>query len=138
MGKNLIPIIAKELGVELNEPFKIAGNGDSLWRFTDTNFQFYDNHFQDDWVNVKSQSVATLVLETPEIIKLPFKPKLGQPYWTYRGDWGPEWEMKWCGVPYELMALKAGCVFRTKEEAIKARPAKYKELTGKEWGCDDG
>ena len=26
-----------------------------------------------------------------------------------------------------------GCVFRTKEEALAARPAKYKELTGKEW-----
>lgn len=69
---NLIPVIAKELGVELNEPFKIVGNGDRLWRFTETNFQFYDKHFQDDWVNVNSQSVAKLVLETPEIIKLPF------------------------------------------------------------------
>jgi hypothetical protein len=97
MGKNLIPIIAKELGVEINEPFKIVGNGDSLWRFTETNLQFYDNHFQDDWVNVKPQSVATLVLETPEIIKLPFEPKVGEIFWTYWANWGVtnfKWEDK--------------------------------------------
>lgn len=138
MGKNLIPIIAKELGVELNEPFKIAGNGDSLWRFTETNFQFYDKHFQDDWINVKPQSVATLVLETPEIIKLPFEPKEGEIFWTYWTNWSVtdfEWEDN--NVNFDFRKF-CGCIFRTEAEAIKARPKKYKELTGKEWGCDDG
>jgi hypothetical protein len=134
MGKNLIPIIAKELGVEINEPFKIVGNGDSLWRFTETNLQFYDNHFQDDWVNVKPQSVATLVLETPEIIKLPFEPKVGEIFWTYWVNWGVtnfKWEDKKANFDFRKFC---GCVFRTEEEALRARPAKYKELTGKEWG----
>lgn len=133
MTKNLIPIIAKELGVELNEPFKIAGNGDSLWRFTKTNFQFYDKHFQDDWVNVKPQGVVTLVMDTPKIIKLPFEPQDGEKYWTYKDTDFTISPDIWNGFAYDYMNKNCGCVFRTKEEAIKARPAKYKELTGKEW-----
>lgn len=132
MGKNLIPIIAKELGVEINEPFKIVGNGDSLWRFTETNLQFYDNHFQDDWVNVKPQSVATLVLETPEIIKLPFEPALHEEYWTYDRNWGFV-TVAWHNNFFDYICLKNGCVFRTHQEAHDARMTKYKELTGKEW-----
>ncbi|MBR5172494.1 MAG: hypothetical protein IKW14_03750 [Phascolarctobacterium sp.] len=133
MAKNLIPIIAKELGVELNEPFKIVGNGDSLWRFTETDLQFYDKHFQDDWVNVNSQSVATFVLETPEIIKLPFEPKVGEIFWTYWTNWSVtdfEWEDKKANFDFRKFC---GCVFRTKEEALAARPVKFKEITGKDW-----
>ena len=137
MGKNLIPIIAKELGVEINEPFKIAKNRDSLWRFTETNFQFYDKHFQDDWVNVKSLSVGTLVLQTPEIIKIPFDPKAGEIFWTYWTGWKVvdfEWDDKIVNFNFRKFC---GCVFRTKKEALEARPAKYKELTGKEWKEDE-
>ena len=135
MGKSLIPIIVKELGLEFNEPFKIVGNGDNLWRFTETNFQFYDNYFQDDWVNVKPHIVATLLLETPEIIKLPFEPKTGDKYWTYDEMWRVE-DWVWTCEFLDLVYKRVGIVFRTKEEAVKARPAKYKELTGKEWNND--
>lgn len=138
MSKNLIPIIAKELGVEIGEPFKIVGNGDSLWRFTETNFQFYGKHFQDGWVNVKPQSVAILVLETPEIIKLPFDPQDDEHYWTYQGNGFWIVETDWMGLANEYCKKACGCVFRTEEEAIKARPAKYKELTGKEWQDIEG
>ena len=138
MAKNLIPIIAKELGVELNEPFKIVGNGDSLWRFTETNLQFYDKHFQDDWVDVKPQSFATLVLETPEIIKFPFEPKLNEMYWTY--SCGKRWwvcSTTWYDSASDYCRRTCGCVFRTKEAALAARPEKFKELTGREWQEED-
>ena len=131
---NIIPFIAEKLGVAIGEEFKINEiKCARKWRFTETNLLFYDSQFQDDWVVVKPEFIGNLVLGSIEIKKLSFEPNVGQPYWTYTGDWEPEWEMKWCGVSWELMALKTGCVFRTKEEAMAARPARYKELTGKDW-----
>lgn len=135
MGKNLIPIIAKELGVSIGEEFKLT-HYDTKWRFTENNLQFFNLFGPEEdqgWLNALDETLGKVIMRKLQIIKPPFKPKLGQPYWTYRGDWEPEWELKWCGIAWELMALKAGCVFRTKEEALDARPEKFKELTGKDW-----
>jgi hypothetical protein len=73
-----------------------------------------------------------------EVIKIPFEPQEGEKYWSYWGDWEIEYYL-WEGKRTVAQLRKAcGCVFRTEEEAIKARPAKYKELTGKEWQESEG
>lgn len=65
-----------------------------------------------------------------------FKPKDGEEYWTYIGVtefmWEPHCEV-WDSSPYDYIHLAAGCVFKTADEAEQALPAKYRELTGKEW-----
>lgn len=67
----------------------------------------------------------------------PFEPKDGEKYWTYAcGDNGPKWWLYcevWDSDAYDYIHKAAGCVFRTKEEAEAALPAKYRELTGREW-----
>lgn len=134
MGKNLIPIIAKELGVEIGEEFRIAGSPAIKYRFKNNKMegQYTVN---DDW------EIATPLINSlgdVEVIKLPFEPKEGDYYWTYAGDDFCIIRLNWNNRHvYDWMCKACGCVFRTEEEAIKARSAKYKELTGKEWNADD-
>lgn len=132
MANNLIPVIADCLGVRIGENFKIVNRSNYTYQFTEKELIEFDDTEPEIPFGIPAP-IQISALGNIEIIRFPFKPKLGQPYWTYKGDWVPEWEMKWCGVSWELMALYAGCVFRTEEEALAARPAKYKELTGKEW-----
>lgn len=68
--------------------------------------------------------------------KIPFKPREGEMYWTYIGDWTPHEEF-WDGDAYDCIHKACGCVFRTKEEALKARPERYKALTGMDWSVED-
>jgi hypothetical protein len=129
MTKNLIPIIAKELGVEIGEEFAIKGIENTKYRF------------QSDMLEASTINTVWICsglhinrLAEVEIIKLPFEPKAGEKFWTYWTDWSVtdfEWKDKTANFDFRKFC---GCVFRTREEAIKARPEKYKELTGKEWG----
>ena len=133
MSKSLIPIIAKELGVEIGEEFKFNSNQHVFtYRFTDEEIQS----------KCKGREWGTSVIDLnvilkQEIIKLPFEPKTGDEYWTYSETWEVE-DWVWTYDFLDLVYKRVGIVFRTKEEAINARPQKYKELTGNEWGCDDG
>lgn len=129
MSKNLIPIIAKELGVEIGEEFAIKGIENTKYRF------------QNDALEVSTINTIWICsglhinrLAEIEIVKLPFTPHVGEYYWTYNSDDFSIVETDWAGLAGEYCKKACGCVFRTEEEAIKARPAKYKELTGKEWG----
>lgn len=64
---------------------------------------------------------------------IPFEPKLDECYWTYVFSEFKVIKLIWSGGAMALCRKACGIVFRTEEEAIEARPAKYKELTGKEW-----
>ena len=128
MSKNLIPIIAKELGVEIGEEFKFSGN-QNVFTYRFTNEEIQSKCKGRDW----GTSVIDLnVVLKQEIIKLPFEPKTGDEYWTYSETWEVE-DWVWTYDFLDLVYKRVGIVFRTKEEAIKARPDKYKELTSKEW-----
>lgn len=140
MAKNLIPIIAKELGVEIGEEFKLKYNDNSvlkncekerIFRFTDAKLEEQD-YYRDDVWNGAYAVVDLLVYGTYEVVKLPFEPKMGEKYWTYDIGWRID---NWCWANNVEDYCRKACdmVFRTKEEAIAALPAKCKELTGKEW-----
>lgn len=63
-----------------------------------------------------------------EIIKLPWKPKKGEKYWSFLpGAWMVTW-YTWDDSPIDFAFYKVGWVFRTKEEAEAALPAVAKEL----------
>lgn len=73
---NLIPEIAKMLGVEVGEEFKVE-NDVCLHRFTENGLEY----------NVCGVWSACARLNrilngTDKIIKLPFEPKYGEKYWT--------------------------------------------------------
>lgn len=128
MGKNLIPIIAKELGVEIGEIFRIE-QSDYFYRFSKERLE---RRFPTgcEW-NESTMTIGNL--QYAEIVKLPYEPKYGDLYWTY---WREDFSVirdYWRNTTTDYAFKLAGIVFRTQGEALEARPAKYKELTGKEW-----
>lgn len=134
MSKNLIPEIAKMLGVGIDEEFKVTGSN-LTYRFTEKNLEaFYKDDFGEDcfWGHCSEFALADLIKGKNEIIKLPWCPQYGDKYWSYAYDrFSPFW-YTWSGTAHDYAMLKCGCVFRTKEEALDARLRLYKELTGKE------
>ena len=125
MAKNLIPEIAKMLGVELGEVFKIKGYEEWFYKFDNDRVLMF-KHNDDVKMSVAPVSVyvafLALLRGECEIIKLPWKPKKGDAYYTFeifRGKWVVR-SLWWTGAPCNYALLDKGWVFRTKEEAEDA------------------
>lgn len=128
MTKNLIPEIAKMLGVEIGEEFKVKGDDETTYIFTDDGLKLtYDGGI--GIVEISSDAAfAALVNGKDEIVELPWKPKEGEKYWSFLpGAWMVTW-YTWDDSPIDFAFYKVGWVFRTKEEAEAALPAVAKEL----------
>ena len=137
MGKNLIPVIAKELGVKIGEEFNVTGYAKTIrFKFDKTGLLWIDE-CEKIWAYTDVSTFFRLIDGDNEVIKPPFKPKENEKYWTYFGDKFSVEYTFWGNTTFDYGFESIGCVFRTKEEAIKARPAKYKELTGKDWSGED-
>ena len=129
MGKNLIPEIAKMLGVELGEEFKIEGR--------EYIFHFVDNGLvacRADGSELPHENCLAhflwLINGEEEIVKLPWKPKMYEQYWTF-DKLGQKWIAvcsSWAKYPYEILLFDKGWVFRTREEAQTALPKVAKEM----------
>lgn len=129
MSKNFITEITKMLGVELGEEFKVVYK---------TGFEIICN-FTKEGVFVHEEGcsgrynkelLADIVCGEAEIIKLPWKPKKGEHYYTFvlMGDkWAvrPSW---WGGFPKEHALLDKGWVYRSQAEAEAALPTVAKEM----------
>lgn len=125
MTKNLMPEIAKMLGVELGEEFKIKGCDPTCW------FDLDGLHF-DGWVaeDEEDAMLHNLLCGEAEIIKLPWKPKKGDVYFTF-GLFGDKWVVRslwWGGFPEEYALLSKGWMYRTEKEVQAALPTVAKEL----------
>lgn len=134
MSKNLIPVIAKELGVEIEEEFRLKGV-EGYKFFIDSRgytqcFSIGTGRFDGEYT--ADYDLQYLLKNPNDIIKGPFEPKTGDEYWTYSETWEVE-DWVWTYDFLDLVYKRVGIVFRTKEEAIAARPEKYRELTGREW-----
>lgn len=130
MSKNLIPQIAKMLGVELGEAFKVKGDDETTYIFTDDGLKLtYDGGI--GIVEISSDvAFAALVNGKDEIVKLPWKPKKGDVYFTFE-LLGDTWVVRplWCGdFPNEYALFDKGWVYRTKEEAEAALPKVATEI----------
>lgn len=137
MAKNLIPEIAKMLGVELGEEFKVAGDKD----FEQKTFYLTARGLKvklDQCPEKEIPAMAvldSLLFGDTEIIKLPWKPQYDQPYWTFRWIANKNrldvWQNVWFNSVEEVALLKAGWVFRTREEAQDAQPKVEEEFIAK-------
>ena len=124
MSKNLIPQIAKMLGVELGEAFKIKGDDELTYRFTNAGLKI--THYSGIKIAEISANVAfiNLVNGKDEIVKLPWKPKAGDEYYSF-GCARKEWfvrKQQWTNHPLDLALLDKGWVYKSKEEAEAALP----------------
>ena len=133
MAKNLIPEIARMLGVEIGEEFKIKGYEEWFYKFdNDRGLMFKHNDDVKMPVAPVSVYVAFLALLRGEceIIKLPWKPKKGDVYFTFTlmGDkWGTH-SYWWGGFPDEYALLDKGWVYRSQAEAQAALPKVAAEM----------
>lgn len=127
MSKNLIPEIAKMLGVELGEKFKIKGENELMtYSFNSDGLQVtYGDGIKIPHMSTNLALVA-LVKGEEEIIKLSWKPKLNERYWTFMStlEGGKLYVLNymWDNSVIDVALHKVGWVFRTCEEAQAALP----------------
>lgn len=121
MAKNLIPDIAKMLGVELGEKFKIKGDVGT--------YEFGLEGLWGDY-GTDAETLEALVCGDVEIVKLHYRPDYRQMYWTFGlkdGIWvvvpreGEDY-------PAEILLADKGWTYSTKEEAQAALPAVAAEI----------
>lgn len=125
MSKNLIPQIAHMLGVELGEEFKVVHK--VVYK---TGFEIICN-FTKEGVFVHEEGcsgkydkelLADIICGKAEIVKLPWKPKKGEDYYTFGGSDG-SWRVSqqhWTCHPFDLALLDKGWVYRSQAEAEAA------------------
>ena len=127
MAKNYMPEIAKMLGVELGEIFKMT-NYNSLYRFTERGLEFKGTA---GWC--LSERIEWLLTGRNEIIKLPWQPKEGDRYYFPATDFQYSCPETWDNHPIDFALKEAGMAFKTKEECEAALPElrkKYLSETG--------
>ena len=130
MSKNLIPEIAKMLGLQLGEEFKVKGEDELTYRFTNDGLELtHDSGIELAKISA-NVAFVDLLNGKREIIKLPWKPKKGETYYTFE-LLGGKWVVRsfwWGGFPNEYALLDKSWVFRTCAEAEAALPAAAAEL----------
>lgn len=129
MSKNLIPQIAQMLGVELGEEFKIKGYELTYMITDDKGLMATNDSPETGWTPANTLFVA-LLNGKDEIVKIPWKPKMYEEYWTF-GKLGKQWivgTLIWKELPSEILLLGKGWVYRTRAEAETALPAVAKEM----------
>lgn len=138
--------VAKLLGVELNEGFEVEdGFRDEMNRkitccLTEEGLQVYvrviscRGDIAGKWVD-DGRLLGGLLCDNDrfKIVRKPWMPKDGDEYYTYVSSYFMINRYTWSSDAWEYGIFKGGIVFRTREEAVVARPRVYKELTGKEW-----
>lgn len=130
MAKNLIPEICKMLGVELGEEFEIKGYKGLAYKFVDDELIVCDDNNTETEYTTANMTLVGLLKGIREIVKLPWKPKMYEKYWTF-DKLGQKWIAvcsSWEKCPYEILLFDKGWVFRTKEEAQAALPKVAEEM----------
>ena len=129
MAKNLIPEIAQMLGVELGEEFKIKGYDGLTYKLTDNGLELTTVDGQKTkWFD--NGALNSLLKGKMEIVKLPWKPKKGETYYTFE-LLGGKWIVNllwWAGSPNGYALLEKGWVYRTQKEAEAALPKVAAEM----------
>lgn len=131
MSKNLIPEICKMLGVKLGEEFEIKGYKGLVYKFVDD--ELIVNSTDDKGCSglTANMTLVSLLKGKREIVKLPWKPKIYDTYWTFKAAHINVWcitDARWTNNPNDVAALKEGWVYRTREEAKDALPAVAAEM----------
>lgn len=131
MAKNLIPAIARMLGVELGEEFKVKGYKGLVYKFVDDELIVNSTEDKGSSGLTANMTLVSLLKGKIEIVKLPWKPKHKDKYWTFyinnHDKLDTDWNI-WTEEVAELARLKAGWVYRTREEAEAALPAVAAEM----------
>lgn len=135
-----MPQIAQLLGVELGEEFKVnIATEDEIFRITEIGLEFKKLESSSNgtgettlqvWKTIPT-SFMRLLMGEAKIVKLPFKPKQGDVYWTfYRSTFSDKWivtSVTWTNTVTDIAKLKVGWCYRTEAEAKSVLPEIAKE-----------
>ena len=133
MTKNLIPEIARMLGVEIGEEFKIKGDDELMvYRFDSDGLKLTHDSSTEIATIYANVAFVGLVNGKDEIIKLPWKPKQDETFYTF-GIHATEnkWvvvSVKWWDNVKNLALYKIGWIYRSQAEAEAALPAVAAEM----------
>ena len=132
MSKNLIPQIAQMLGVAIGEEFKIKGEDELTYRFDSDGLKLtHDSGIELAQIST-NVAFVDLVNGKDEIVKLPWKPKQDETFYTF-GIHATEnkWvvvSVKWWDNVKNLALYKIGWIYRSQAEAEAALPAVATEM----------
>lgn len=119
--------IAEMLGVELNEEFMLKDKNNNVlsrkYKFTDKGLM---TKFFKEWD--ESYNFDNIIRGHLTIVKLPWKPEMGMPYWYYSEGWKEGTINQWQDDLFDLLMWKAGNCFHTKEEAEEKGKVALEEL----------
>ena len=118
---NYIPQVAKMLGVEVGERFKIIVNGmEKKGLFYFENGAIGSGFFEENHQDTINWILIALIFGEAKIKKLPWKPKMKEMYYSPWVDGGKldYIYLSWNNDSVNLARYDAGLVCRTKEEAI--------------------
>lgn len=130
MSKNLIPQIAQMLGVEIGEDFKIKGYIEPIYRFDADGLKARFDSCPQEGLSFANAMLGSLLAGDAEIVKIPWKPKKGETYYTFDRI-GNKWSTNsywWGDFPDEYALLDKGWVYRTQAEAEAALPKVAAEM----------
>ena len=127
MAKNYMADVARMLGVELGEEFKIDGSN-LIYKFLENGLYF---RCIEGWLPAIYQFLDLIKGEL-EIVKLPWQPKDGEYYYFPAVDFQYSCPAAWHNCPIDFALKEAGMVFKTKAECEAALPALRKKYLGGE------
>ena len=120
MRKNCMAEVAKTLGVELEEPFRIDGK-EGYFRLTDTGLGVKSKLEGEEWFRTCDIMLVNLLTAVYEIIKLPWKPQIREKYYVPRIATRPDdryYYYYWNNNGSDIRRYDMGIVCKTKEEAV--------------------
>ena len=116
---------AAMLGLELEQEFvltdvdgNIKGNikGELTYKFTEDGL-LYKSPTLVNWSKSSSGTILRLLDGDYKAVPKPWKPKIGEKYWTYSEIWEEVTSFRWEGYYYDLLLWKVGNCFKTRDEA---------------------
>ena len=125
MAKNYMQDVARMLGVELGEEFKIEGSN-LIYKFFENELCF---RCIEGWCPTKYQFLD-LIKGDSKIVKLPWQPKDEEHYYFPAAGFQYSCQVTWRNSPIDFALKEAGMVFRAKEECEAALPELRKKYLG--------
>lgn len=127
MSKNIMKEVAGLLGLKLGEEFKIF-NSEYTYKISEYIYKIDENKglmsrcSDNNFWNTSIRSFENLLMGKEEIIKLPWKPKKGERYYTPSPDFGHAFCDYWDGYPSDFALKEVGMVFKSEKECETALP----------------
>lgn len=111
--------VAKLLGVELEEKFKIKeAPTTSIYKISEKGLVLH--HEEEDWWEAVPYMLALLLTGERKIVKLPWEPSHGDSYYMPSVvNSGKYLRLFWTGSEGDKSSYQQGLVYRTSREAIK-------------------